>query len=172
MHQLSRLTGRGICFRETVTCVPKRIGRWVFANSTRSVAATIEKTTIIRWPFFYCGWSSILTGAERLFDGTRGKRAIFLCNEVDTRGRFASARRRHLFPCRFNQKRCCIGSPLLYWDACFDTKQASFFLHPDILKSLVFLTSFTRLLFRLLQKTVFLSVKKAVFAFDLIFLQK
>ena len=41
MHQLSRLTGRGICFRETVTCVPNRIGRWVFANSTRSVAATI-----------------------------------------------------------------------------------------------------------------------------------
>ncbi len=35
--QWIRLTGRGISFRETVTCVPKRIGRWVFANSTRSV---------------------------------------------------------------------------------------------------------------------------------------
>ena len=39
--QWIRLTGRGIPFRETVTCVPNRIGRWVFANSRRSVAASI-----------------------------------------------------------------------------------------------------------------------------------
>jgi hypothetical protein len=105
--------------------------------------------------YFYSVDHRFSRAQRALFDGTRGKRAIFLCNEVDTRGRFASARRRHLFPCRFNQKRCCIGSPLPYWDACFDTKQASFFLHLDILKSLVFLTSFTRLLFRLLQKRSF-----------------
>ena len=39
-YQWIRCTGRGSCFRETVTCVPNRIGRWVFANSRRSVAAT------------------------------------------------------------------------------------------------------------------------------------
>ena len=39
--QWIRLIWRGGCDRKTVTCVPSRIGRWVFANSTRSVAATI-----------------------------------------------------------------------------------------------------------------------------------
>jgi hypothetical protein len=85
--QWIRWTGRGISFRETVTCVPNRIGRWVFANSTRSVAAAIKNDHPIGWSFFIAADVLIPTGAQRPFDGTRGKRAIFLCNEVDTRPR-------------------------------------------------------------------------------------
>jgi len=34
---------------------------------------------------FFVAAGAARTGAQRLFDGTRGQRAIFLCNEVDTR---------------------------------------------------------------------------------------
>ena len=44
--------------------------------------------------YFYSVDHRFSRAQRALFDGTRGKRAIFLCNEVETRGRKAFTRRR------------------------------------------------------------------------------